>query len=91
MKLTPEQLQEQLNEISEHSYQLHQELAGIVERAPDIKLELMAICKSGKEVDTRYEATPDGKREQYLKVYLKGLGHKRTAIIQEIKANSGHW
>lgn len=91
MKLTPAQLQEQLNKISDESYELHQELAGIVERSADAKLELMRTCKSGKKVDMRYSATPDGKREAYLKIYLKGLSHKRTAIIQEVKSNSGGW
>lgn len=90
MNLTPRALQDQLNAISDESYVLHQELAAIVERAPDAKFALMKTCKNGKEVDMRYAATPDGKREAYLKVYLKGLGHKRTALIMESKANSGH-
>ncbi len=89
MKTTPRQIQESLNEISEESYALHQELAGIAERSADAKFALMATCKNGKEVDMTYAATPDGKREAYLKVYLKGLSHKRTALIEESKANRG--
>ncbi len=92
MSVTPRQLQEKLNEISEESFEKHQELAGLVELAADIKLDLMRTCKNGKEVDMRYEATVNGKRVNYLKIYLKGLSHKRTALIQETKANSGgHW
>ena len=40
------------------------------------------------EVDKLYLVTEDGKMAAYLKVYLKGLSHKRTAILSEIKANS---
>lgn len=90
MKTTPRQLQESLTAISEESFALHQELATIAERAPDAKFELMKTCKNGKEVDMHYEATADGKREAYLKIYLKGLSHKRTAIISEIKSNQGN-
>lgn len=90
MNLTPRQLQEQLNTISEESYQLHQELAGIVERSANAKLDLLKQGMSGKEVDMRYNATADGKRESFLKIYLKGLSHKRSAMIMESKANAGH-
>jgi uncharacterized protein YxeA len=89
MKLTPSQLQEQLTAISEESYEKHQELADIVMRSADIKMQLMKESKSNAEVMMKYAATEDGKREAYLKIYLKGLGHKRTSIIQEVKANSG--
>lgn len=90
MKLTPTQLQEQLNAISDESFEKHQELALLVERSAESKFELMKTSKNGKEVDLKYNASESGKREAYLKIYLKGLSHKRTALIQEIKANSGH-
>lgn len=89
MNTTPRQLQEALNKVSEESYALHQELAEIVERSADTKLELLKVCNSGKEVETRYAATADGKREAFLKVYLRGLSHKRTALLEESKANRG--
>lgn len=89
MQLTPRGLQEALSKISEESYQKHQELAELVQQAADKKLELMKTCKNGKEVDMRFDATDLGKRITYLKIYLKGLSHKRTAIIQETKSNSG--
>jgi len=88
-KLTPAQLQEELNKISDESYEKHQELAELSMRGADAKLELMKECKNGKEVDMRYAATEDGKREAYLKIYLKGLSHKRTALLEENKANRG--
>ncbi len=90
MKTTPRQVQDTLNAISDESNALHQELATIAERSADAKFDLMKTCKNGKEVDMRYAATPDGKREAYLKIYLKGLSHKRTALIMESKSNAGH-
>lgn len=90
MKLTPAQLQEQLTNISEESFELHMELATLALLSAEAKLELMKDSKSGKEVDMKYDATENGKREAYLKIYLKGLSHKRTAIIQEIKSNGGN-
>ncbi len=90
MNLTPRQLQDSLNAVSEESYEKHQELANLVMEAAEAKLELMKICKNGKEVDMRYAATEKGKREEFLKIYLKGLSHKRTALIMESKASSGN-
>jgi len=87
--LTPRQMQEALTKISDDSYQLHQELAEISSRAADAKLELLKTCKNGKEVDMRFAATVDGKREAYLRIYLRGLSHKRTALLEESKANRG--
>lgn len=86
--LSPRELQDQLSAISDESFELHQELASIAERSASAKFILMETCKNGKEVDMRYANTEDGRRESYLKVYLKGLSHKRTALIMEMKANS---
>lgn len=90
MNLTPAQLQKQINDTSDESFQLYQELAGIEERSTLVKIELMKTCKSGKEVEMRWNATDDGRREIYLKTYLRGLGHKRSALILEQKANNGN-
>lgn len=89
MKLTPQQLQETLTKISDESFEKHQELAELSLFAASAKLELMRECKNGKEVDMRYAATEQGKRENYLKIYLKGLSHRRTALIEESKSNRG--
>lgn len=90
MSVTPRQLQEQLTAISEESFALHQELAELSSKSADAKFDLMKDGSNGKRVDMLYAATETGKRENYLKIYLKGLSHKRTSIIQELKANSGH-
>ena len=89
MVLTPRQLQESLNAISDESFEKHQEFAEIVSRGAEAKFELMKTAKNGKQVDMLYAATEDGKREAYLKVYLRGLSHKRTALLEESKANRG--
>ncbi len=89
MAVTPRQLQEQLTAISDESFALHQELAEISCRSADAKFELMKDGSNGKRVDMLYAASVDGKRENYLKIYLKGLSHKRTALIEESKANRG--
>ncbi len=96
MNVTPAQLQEQFSKISQESFELHQELAEIEARSGTKWLEIKGTIMEGRqknvtnaEVDKLYLATEDGKRAVYLKVYLKGLSHKRTAILSEIKANSG--
>lgn len=88
MSLTPRQLQDKLNEISDESYVKHQELAGIAERKGSKMLDLMKESKSAKEAEMKWAATEDGRKEEYLKYYLRGLSHKRTALIQETKANN---
>jgi hypothetical protein len=94
MKLTPRELEDSFRTISEESFALHQELAAIAERSGTSWLEIKAknlTAKNG-EIDKLYAATDDGKREAFLKIYLKGLGHKRTQILSEIKANNnGAW
>lgn len=89
MKLTPRQNEEALLAISDESYRLHQELAELSMKSADSKFEIMKTGANGKKVDMLYAATEDGKRENYLKIYLKGLSHKRTALIEESKANRG--
>ena len=89
-KLTPQQLAEQINEISDESYQLHQELAGINSRMDISWLGLRGECKTDGECTRKLNASTDGQRAMFLKYYLKGLSHKRTALILEAKNNAGH-
>ena len=91
MHTTPTQLLEAIQKISDESYELHMELATLAIMGGDAKLELMRFCKSSKEIELRWSATPEGAREAYLKVYLKGLSHKRTALILEARANSNNY
>lgn len=87
--LTPEQLQHQINEISDDYYELAQQMASIQERKGTSWLELRQTCKTNGETDHKWAATADGKREAYLKWMLKGMEKKRGAMVLEWKANSG--
>jgi hypothetical protein len=91
MNLTPRQQQEQLTAISEESYQLHMELAILESELDTTWLELRGSCETDGECTRKLGATEKGKRRAYLKIYLKGLGHKRTALIEESKSNRGSW
>lgn len=89
MKLTPAQLQEQLEAVSQESFELHQELAIINSEMDMVWLKLRKECKTDKECDRVMGATEKGQRATYLKYYLRGLANKRTALIEESKNNRG--
>ena len=90
MKLTTEQLIEQLNAISDESFMLHQELATLNARMDTLWLGLRSECKTDKECDRKFGATADGQRATYLKYYLRGLANKRGALLEESKNNRGN-
>jgi hypothetical protein len=89
MKLTPQQVTEAINEISDESFTLHQELATLNARMGGEWLVIRATCETNGECDRKLGATKDGQRAEYLKWYLKGLAHKRTALLEESKNNRG--
>ncbi len=89
MKLTPAQLLEEINKISDESYELHQELATLNSEMDGLWLELRKDCKTDKEADKRLGASLKGQRATYLKFYLRGLSNKRTALLEESKNNRG--
>lgn len=89
MTLTPRQLSEQINKVSDEYFKLSQELAGIAERKGTAWLQLRKECATNAETDQKWDATADGRREAYLKIYLKGLEKKRGALVLEFRANSG--
>ena len=90
MKLTPLQVEELLNKISDESFELHQELATINARMDTMWLGLRSGCKTDKECDRKLGASEDGQRATYLKYYLRGLANKRTALMEESKNNLGN-
>ena len=90
MKLTPEQIADALNTISDESFKLHQELATLNAKMDTMWLGLRESCKTDKECDRKLGATIDGQRATYLKYYLRGLANKRTALIEESKNNRGN-
>ncbi len=84
-----EKLIEQINEVSDEYFAMSQELAAIAERKGTEWLRLRKECKTNAETDQRWNALSDGRREAYLKIYLKGLQAKRGALILTWKADNG--
>jgi hypothetical protein len=84
-----EKLIEQINIISDELYKVSQEMAEIAERKGYAWLELRKECKTNAECDARWDATPDGRRENYLKWYIRGCQAKRGALMLEFRANNG--
>lgn len=78
-----------INQLSEEYYSLSQELAMIAERKATEWLSIRRGCKTNAETDHTWDATADGRREAYLKIYLKGLEKLRGARTLEFRANSG--
>ena len=89
MNLTPQLLQADINKISEEYFKLSTELAEIAERKGAEWLKLRIGAKTNAETDKEWDATADGRREAYLRIYLKGLQALRGARILEYKANQG--
>lgn len=99
MNLTPAGLIEKINKVSDEYFALSQELAEIAERKGmrwlDIKSEnigdkIAPRQRTNAEVDKVWEASADGRRESYLKIYLKGLEKLRGALVLEHRANNPH-
>jgi len=89
MNITPHQLMEQINEISELYFEKCQEAAEIAERKGLVWLEMRKLYKTNAETDQAWDASADGRRENYLKWFIKGLQAKRGALILEHKLNQG--
>ncbi len=87
--VTEKALLASISEISEDFFKLSMELAEISERKAYKWLELRKESKTNAEADMTWDATADGRREAYLKHYLKGLSALRSARILEFRANSG--
>lgn len=88
MNLTPNLLIADINKLSEEYFKLSMELAEIAERKAFEWLEIKKkSLTTNAEVDRYWEATPDGRRESYLKIYLKGLEKLRGARMLEFRAN----
>ena len=79
---------EEINLISDETYAKCQEMADIAERKGLKWLEMRATCKTNAETDQKWNASPDGRRENYLKWYIKGLSAKRGALMLEFRANA---
>jgi len=89
MNTTEKMLLADINELSENYFAHSMELADIAERKALEWLKLRKNAKTNAEADREWDATPDGRREAYLTIYLKGLEKLRGARILEFKSNSG--
>jgi hypothetical protein len=90
MSLSPRDLQDSLNKVSDELYERSQEAAEIAGRTGVAWLAIRKTCETNAEADQLFAATPDGSRMAYLKYYIRGLQAKRGALLQEVKANSGN-
>lgn len=90
MSITPDLLIADINRLSEEYFKLSMELAEISERKAFEWLRMKSTSgATNAETDKRWDATADGRRECYLKIYLKGLEKLRAARMLEFRANSG--
>lgn len=81
---------EQINEISDEYFEKSQELADIAARKGTAWLEIKKEHNvTNAEADRIWESMPDGSRERYLTIYLRGLEKKRGALVLEYKAGAG--
>ena len=83
--LPPRLLSEELLRLSE-AYQESSKEAATVSSMKDTEwLELRKTCNSDKECDRRWGATENGKRDAYLRYYLKGLEKRMSAIRAHLR------
>ena len=87
MDISPRQLQEKINAISDEYFEKCQEMADIAAREDEEWLRVRKICKTNGEADRLWGATADGQRQKYLTWYIKGLSAKRAAFILEHRMN----
>ena len=85
MAKTPQQLIEEISTLSDEYYDVCEEAGQIAERSGTAWLEIRKGCKTNAEADQMWQTTPDGKRENFLKWYTKGLTAKRGARILELR------
>lgn len=86
--MTSINLIKEINVISDELYKVCQEMGEIAERSGVGWLELRKTCKTNAEADQLWATTADGRRENYLKWYIKGLEKKRGALVLEHKSVS---
>ena len=75
--------------LSDEYYKCSTEMGEIAGRSGTAWLELRASCKTDKECDRKWDTTADGKREAYLKFYLKGLEKKISSLRMAIRILTG--
>lgn len=87
--MTPDQLLQKIGELSDEFYNVCEEAGSIAERKGYAWLEMRKNYKTNSECDQAWAATADGRRESYLKWYVKGLAAKRGSLILRLRAEQG--
>ena len=86
---TIENLLNGIDALSTEYYSLCEEAGELAQRKGTAWLELRASCKTNAECDQKWAATADGKRENYLKFYIKGVQAKRGSLILRLRSEQG--
>lgn len=87
--MTPLELSKQISELSESYYQASMQMGYIAERSGYGWMEVRKDCKTDAEAHKKWAMTADGKREAYLKWYLKGVEKKISALKMELRMLTG--
>lgn len=82
-------LSRQIYELSDFYYKASLEAGEIAERSGTAWLELRKDCKTDKECDRKWDTTADGKRDNYLRFYLKGCEKKISAMRLQLRILTG--
>ncbi len=87
--MTPQELLNKISVLSDEYYTVCEEAGQIAERKGYAWLELRKKCSTNAEADQLWAASADGRREAFLKYYIKGLSALRGSLILQLKADQG--
>ncbi len=87
--MNPIEISRLISELSDSYYKASLEAGEIASRSGLGWLELRQTCKTDGECNRRWLASADGKREAYLKYYLKGVEKKVSALKLELRILTG--
>lgn len=87
--MTPKFIVDQIARLSDEYFKYSIEMGEIAERSGVAWLETRKTCPTNAETDKVWSGTADGRREAYLKWYLRGLEKKRGALILQLRMMEG--
>lgn len=85
----PLELSRDISRLSDDYYKAALEMGTISERSGFGWMELRRECKTDSETHKKWAATADGKREAYLRWYLKAVEKKVSAMKMELRILTG--
>ena len=83
------EITEQIYTLSDEYFKCSIEAGEIAERAAVAWLELRRDYKTNAETDKVWHTTADGRREQYLKYFLKGAEKRLSALRMKARLLTG--